>query len=354
MADLPLSFDALAVERAGGPIIVQRKVVTSLNEDEVLIRVGYASVNRMDPLFARRNLFNLPEPYVLGFDFSGEVVRLGGDGDGALELGDMVFGRNAGVGGCFAEYVVVRRENIMRRGAVPAAEASAYGIAYPTAYESVVLTGEIQRHAGKWIYIAGAAGGVGHFAAQLAKLYGLKVIGAAGKAASLDLLHQLRLDHIIDRSQHDVVIEIMRITGGKGADIVYDATGAQSSYVQSAAAVARGGEYIRLGTARQLRLSGSEDVTPIVEGRGATMLVADFARYSSEPQYQAQMWKVLDGQKQALMWYEEGKMKPFITGIVPFNPASLQQAFDDFAKGITNVGKVIVKCRQDSDETISQ
>jgi NADPH:quinone reductase-like Zn-dependent oxidoreductase len=117
-----------------------------------------------------------------------------------------------------------------------------------------VISANIERHKGKWIYVAGAAGGVGHFAAQIAKLYGLKVIGSAGKAASLNLLRQLHLDHIIDYSKQDVVKEIMSVTGGKGADLVYDSTYTQSSYTQSAAAVASGGEYIRLGTAAQLAL----------------------------------------------------------------------------------------------------
>jgi NADPH2:quinone reductase len=169
-------------------------------------------------------------------------------------------------------------------------------------------------------------------------------IGTAGKAASLELLHQLDLDGIIDHSKQDVVKEIMRITGGKGADVVYDSTGAQSSYVQSAAVVAAGGEYIRLGTAMQLRFGGSEDVTPMVEGRGAKMLVADLARYAVEPQYQAQMWKVVDGEKQALKWYAQGKVKPYITEIVSFDAMALQQAFDAFTKGINNVGKVVVQC----------
>jgi NADPH-dependent curcumin reductase CurA len=77
------------------------------------------------------------------------------------------------------------------------------GIAYLTAYESLVITGGIEQHRGKWIYVAGAAGGVGHFASQITKLYGLKVIGSAGSAASLDLLEKLELDHVIDYSKQN-------------------------------------------------------------------------------------------------------------------------------------------------------
>jgi NADPH:quinone reductase-like Zn-dependent oxidoreductase len=109
--------------------------------------------------------------------------------------------------------------------------------------------------------------------------------------------------------------------------------------------VAAGGEYIRLGTAMQLKFSGSEDVTPIVEGRGAKMLIGDLSRYSVEPHYQAQMWKVVEGQRRAVTWYEQDKLKPIITQTVPFDATALQQAIDDFANGVNNAGKVVVRCR---------
>jgi Alcohol dehydrogenase GroES-like domain len=84
--ELPISFSALAIEQAGAPVTLKKKSIESLNDDEVLIRVSYASINKMDPGLARRNIFNLPEPYVLGFDFSGELVKLGGEGKDALQV----------------------------------------------------------------------------------------------------------------------------------------------------------------------------------------------------------------------------------------------------------------------------
>ena len=212
----PFSFDALAIEQPGSPVSLLKKTVASLDKDEVLIRVDYASINKMDPLMARMNRFQLPAPYVLGFDFGGEVVEVGSEG--GLEAGDRVFG-TAGAGGCFAEYLVARKERVLKRGGVPAREASTFGIAFLTAYEVVVITGDIGRP-GKTIYVAGAAGGVGHFGVQIAKLHGLEVIGSAGKAASLDLLGRLHVDHIVDYSRQDVVGEIMNLTGGRGADII--------------------------------------------------------------------------------------------------------------------------------------
>jgi len=343
MSEPAVSFDALAIDHAGVPVRLLNKTLASLNDGELAVRVDYASINKMDAGLAQRNLFQLPEPYVLGFDFSGEVVRAGAAAT-AFKAGDQVFGRSE-TGGCFAEIVVVKSENVLARGSLPAAEASTYGIAFLTAYESLVLTAKLQDHAGKWIYVAGAGGGVGHFAAQLARLHGLKVIGSAGKPDSLRLLRDLQLDAVIDHTRRDVVAEVLRITDGTGADLVYDSTYQQSSYLQSAAVVAAGGTYIRLGTALQLSRAGAGDMTPAVEARGATMVIADLGRYQTDPTYMARMPDVIEGQRRAITWYQDGKLRPVITAIVPFDAAALQKAFEDFARGLTNVGKVVVKVR---------
>ena len=335
------TFDALALDHAGAPVRLRKQTLGSPGDDELLVRVAYASINKMDPGLAQRNLFQLPEPYVLGFDFSGEVVRAGTSG--GFTNGDQVFGRSER-GGCFAQMAMVKAANTLRRGALPPAEASTYGIAYLTAYESLVPTAKVQDHAGKWIYVAGAGGGVGHFAAQIARLHGLKVIGSAGKPDSLKLLRDLRLDAVIDYSNDDVVAEVLRITGGKGADLVYDSTYSQASYDQSTALVAAGGDYVRLGTELQLSRAGARDMTAAVEARGARMVIADLGRYQMVPEYIARLPEIVEGQRRAIGWFEEGKLRPVITAVVPFEAAALQKAFDDFWKGATNVGKVVVKC----------
>ncbi len=346
MSQLPVTFDSLAIEHAGSPVSLRKKTVTALDEGEVLVRVDHASINKMDPGLAQRNLFQLPEPYVLGFDFSGEVVEVGTGAGASFAVGDQVFG-GAERGGCFAEMAVVTAARIHKRGALPAAEASTYGVAFLTAYESLVIAADVRKDAGKWIYVAGAGGGVGHFAAQIARLYGLKVIASAGKADSLRLLHDLKLDAVIDYSKQDVVAEVMRLTGGKGAELVYDSTYSQSSFERSAACVAAGGEYIRLGTPLQLQRVEAGDVTAVVEARGAKMVIGDLGRYQVDPQFEARMPEVMEGLQRAIDWYEQGKLRPVITQTVPFEAAALQTAFVDFLRGTNNVGKVVVKCRRD-------
>jgi len=342
MSELPLTFDTLAIEQPGAPVRLKQKAITALEPDEALVRVHFASINKMDPMLALRNVFQLPSPYVLGFDFSGEIARLGSEG--GFQIGDQVFGSNL-AGGGFGEYLVVKKSRLIPRGVIPSAEASTYGVAFMTAYESLVLTAPLAEHKGKTIYIAGAAGGVGHFAAQLAKMFGLKVIGSAGKAASLDLLKRLRVDHIIDYSRQEVSAEIMKLTQGKGVDLVYDSTYNDASYDESTAVIASGGLYIRLGTPEQLTAYGLADKTAAVKARGAELVIADAGRYSRDPVYQPQAPKLFEGLHQAVTWYKEGTVRPVVTQTVSFNAASLQTAFDEFVKGTNNVGKVVVQVK---------
>ena len=103
------------------------------------------------------------------------------------------------------------------------------------------------QRSGQTILIPGGAGRVGHFAVQLAKAYGLRVITSASKPDGLDLLRKLRADVVIDYSKQDVVAEVMAATGGAGADEVYDTVCALSSFQQSAAVVRSGDQWMFLG-----------------------------------------------------------------------------------------------------------
>ena len=82
----PFSFNALAIEQPGSPVSLVRKTIESLKKDELLVRVDYASINKMDPMMANVNRFQLPAPYVLGFDFSGEVIQVGSEGGLKVEI----------------------------------------------------------------------------------------------------------------------------------------------------------------------------------------------------------------------------------------------------------------------------
>ena len=91
----------------------------------------------------------------------------------------------------------------------------------------------------------------------------MKVIGSTSKAQSAELLRSLGVDHVIDYSKQDVVKEVLALTGGKGADLVYDPTYQPASFKQSASAVASGGVWMKLGTSTE----GAEEAMKTAEGR---------------------------------------------------------------------------------------
>ena len=336
---LPITFRAIGNEDLAASLTFVHRTVTSLADDEALIRVAYASLNAMDPKLQRSNAIQLPMPVVLGFDYSGTIVAMGSD-DEKVKVGSEVFGYTS-TGGCMAEYLVVKKgDTVVREGNIPLAEACTLGIAFLSAYDPVEVTGQLSQHKGKTIYIPGGAGGVGHFAVQLCKLDGLTVISSGGKSDSFDLLHRMGVDHVIDHSKQDVVKEVLSLTNGEGVDFVFDSTYQLSSYKLSAQVVKSGGRWIRLGY-WTLNPEGEQHVTALVKGRGAEVAIGDLGHYSSTHSGQKEvLWQAM---RDAVKRYDAGTFKPYVTSIVPFEAGAVQAAFDRVGQGKANVGKVVVK-----------
>ena len=105
----------------------------------------------------------------VGNDFSGKVVRCG-PGVKDLKEGDLIFGSTPG---CLAEFCIANERNVARiPEKFPADEAAAYPVSGLTAYQGLKYAEVIGNQQAKKILILGAAGGVGHFAVQLASKCG--------------------------------------------------------------------------------------------------------------------------------------------------------------------------------------
>ena len=341
----PLTYRALANEDLAGPLVLVHKTANQPSAGHVLVRVTHSSINFMDQAMQRLNPFQLPMPVVLGFDCAGEVVAVG-DGDcGELTVGAQVMAIAEKAGG-FAEYIELPHSFAVLRGSVPSAEGSTYGIAFSTSYEGIEMEMNVSQHAGKTILIPGAAGGCGHFAVQMAKRAGLRVIGTTSKAEGAALLKELGADLVIDYAKQDVAKEVMAFTGGRGADLVWDSIYRRASFELSAGLVAAGGLWCMLGTAAQMAHRGmtQADVDAVMQkarDRGATATYSDYGRWlepgklhDQRPNLRAEI--LAAGRR----FFEEGGVKPRITSTVPFEAAALQQTFDDWAN--CNVGKVVV------------
>ncbi|MFE0702045.1 NADP-dependent oxidoreductase [Streptomyces sp. NPDC058872] len=191
---------AMVVEQWGGPEnLVEREVERpepGLNE--VLVRVHAAGVNPVDwKTRASGALVAWGDVPVVGWDVSGTVAAVG-PGVGAFRPGDEVFGmplfpRQAGG---YAEYVVAPARHLAPKpSSLTHVEAAALPLAALTAWQALVDTADVRP--GERVLVHAAAGGVGHFAVQIAKARGAYVIGTAS-AAKHDLVRGLGADEVID------------------------------------------------------------------------------------------------------------------------------------------------------------
>ena len=208
---------AAVIHRTGGPDVLQLEEVPRPEpaDGEVLIRVHAASVNPID-WKRRRGERTLEVPAVLGRDVSGTVAvsRAAGYAEG-----DAVFG-TAGTGG-YAEYTASPADQIARKpDAITHEQAAAIPVAGLTAWQGVVDHGGLT--AGATALVAGAAGGVGHFAVQFARHAGARTIGT-GSTANRDFVLGLGVDQYVDYTREG---ETDAVTG---VDLAYDTVGGETT-----------------------------------------------------------------------------------------------------------------------------
>jgi NADPH2:quinone reductase len=189
---------------------------------EVLIRVTAAGVNFGDISQAHGTFLGGPQPpYLAGFEAAGEIAATGEAVTG-LEPGARVIGVGIGCG-AFAEYTALPAAAVMP---VPAgwAEEEALGLVvnWPTALAALRPLGRIA--AGQTVLIHAAAGGTGQVAVKMAKHYGATVIATASLGKH-ETVRALGADHVLDSRAADLTAEVLRLTGGTGADLVLESAG---------------------------------------------------------------------------------------------------------------------------------
>ncbi|RYZ29878.1 MAG: NADP-dependent oxidoreductase [Chitinophagaceae bacterium] len=193
---------------------------------EVLVKVQAISINPVDiktrkggALYA--SIKETP-PVILGWDISGIVSEVG-ENVKDFKPGDAVFGmiNFPGHGKAYAEYVTAPAEHLaLKPENISHPEAAASTLAALTAWQVLVHEAKIRK--GQHLLMHAAAGGVGHFAVQIAKHFGATVTGTAS-SANKNFLIELGVDHFIDYTSQNFEEELKHI------DIVFDPIGGETT-----------------------------------------------------------------------------------------------------------------------------
>ena len=193
---------------------------------EVLIRIEAVGLNFADVMRRRGDYPEpTPPPITLGVEVAGTIAAIG-EGVTSLQVGMPVFA-TPGAGG-YAQYICVPAATVIPLpdgiSAIQASALVAQGLS-----AALILRNAARLVPGESVLIEGAAGGVGSFAVQLAKLYGAgKVIAAASTAEKRAMAERLGADASVDYMAPGWAEKVRELTNGRGADVVLEMTGGET------------------------------------------------------------------------------------------------------------------------------
>jgi NADPH2:quinone reductase len=260
-----VALKAIVIREFGPPSVMKLEEVPTPEpgEGEVLIKVYAVSVNRTLDTKVRAGKYARPVklPLVPGVDPSGVIVKLGAGvthrkvGERvtvALRLGNQNTGADAlrllGVHawGGYAEYVraIAANTTVIPDG-VDFPTATVVTRHAPTAFH--LLRDHAKVEPGEWVLVMGAAGGLGSAGVQVAKFLGARVIAAAGADERVKVGLDLGADAGVNYRAQDLTVETMRVTEGRGVNVVFENIGDPELFPKAFAALARRGRLVTAG-----------------------------------------------------------------------------------------------------------
>jgi NADPH2:quinone reductase len=212
----------IQVHRFGGPEVLELKEIPTPKPGpgQVLVRVHAAGVNPYDTYMRNGTYAVKPAlPYTPGSDAAGTVEAVG-EGVKKVKAGERVY-TAVTVTGAYAEYALALESQVyLLPGKISFAQGAGLWVPYGTAYTA--LHHHAKAHAGETLLIHGASGGVGLAAVQWARAQGLTIIGTAGTQRGLELIKNEGAHHAFDHSKTGYAEEILKVTGGRGMDVILE------------------------------------------------------------------------------------------------------------------------------------
>ena len=217
------------------------------------------------------------------------------------------------------------------------------------------LYGTVQ--AGDTVYIPGGAGGVGHLALQMASrvLAAGLVISSGSTPQSMALARQSGAHHVFDYKRDGIGAKISQLTGGRGADVVFDATYSEAGFIETAKTVRQGGSWVVLGVGpgKTTRLVATENpVDSILAERGGEHINVNLLRYFSEPALLDDEAKAFlkRGMTLAMEWAVQGRVLPHIGRTIDSTVEAINAGLQSLKSGHGTLGKVAVIVDRDLEK----
>ena len=319
--------------KAFGPaetLVLEEVASPEPKKNEILLDVHAAGVNFPDTLIIEgKYQFKPPFPFSPGGECAGVVAAVG-EKITHMKPGDRVMALTGW--GSFAEQVAVPAYSVMQ---IPKGmdfnSAAAFGMTYGTSMHALKDRGNLQ--AGETLLVLGASGGVGLAAVEIGKAMGAKVIAAASSAEKLAVAKAAGADELINYSEASLKDEVKRLTGGAGADVIYDPVGGDL-FDQAIRSIAWNGRLLVVGFA-----SGRIPELPVNLAllKGAAVVGVFWGSFA-----QRQPQDNLANFQQLFAWYAEGKLKPLVSQIFPMSQAA--DAINALGQRKA-MGKVVVQVR---------
>ncbi|MBM4363234.1 MAG: NADPH:quinone oxidoreductase family protein [Deltaproteobacteria bacterium] len=296
---------------------------------QVRVRVRAAGVNFPDLLIIQGQYqFKPPLPFSPGAEVAGEVLEVG-PGVTSLRPGDPVIGQTGWNG--FREEVVLAEAQCLRRpDSMDAETGAALSMTYGTSYHALVQRGRLR--AGETLVVLGATGGVGTAAVELGKLLGARVIAAGGDDAKLARVKEAYgADATINyRTGAPLRDQIRDLTGGAGADVVYDPLGGEL-FEQSLRSMAWDGRLLVVGFASGTIPSVKANLALL---KGCSIVGVFWGAFTARERD-----RNLENFREIFSIWEAGRLRPLISHRFPLEQAT--QALQALARREV-VGKAIL------------
>jgi NADPH2:quinone reductase len=327
---LPGTMGVIEIEQPGGPEVLRlaAMAVPRPGRGELLVKVKAAGVNRPDVL-QRKGAYPPPPgaPSTPGLEIAGSIVAKG-DAANRFSAGDDICGLVPGGG--YAEYCLIAEANAMP---VPKGlsliEAAAVPETFMTVWTNVFERGRLKK--GETFLVHGGSSGIGTTAIMLAGAFGALVFATAGSDEKCLACENLGAKHAINYRTRDFAEEAMRLTEGRGIDVILDMVG--GSYVEKNIRIAaRDGRIISISF-----LGGSKveiDLLPMMIKR-LTLTGSTLRPRSIEEK--ASICRALENNVWPLL--EKGTFKPQIYRTFPLSAARDAHALMESSE---HIGKIVL------------